>query len=63
MFESGCRVGQEYKQAWDLMRQEAVKGAAFLDEDLDGQLAVSAEGAGNGSSTGARGRLLLSRGR
>ena len=59
MFKSGCRVGQEYKHAWDLMRQEAVQGAAFLDEDLDGQLAVAAEGAGNGSSTGATRKAVV----
>ena len=59
MFEFGCRVGQEYKHAWDLMRQEAVQGAAFLDEDLDGQLAVAAEGAGNGSSTGATRKAVV----
>ena len=59
MFESGCRVGQEYKQAWDLMRQEAVQGAAFLDEDLDGQLAVAAEVAGNGSNTGATRKAVV----
>ena len=30
MLESGCRVGQEYKQAWDLLKHEAEQGSEYL---------------------------------
>ena len=53
MLGSGCRVGHEYEQAWNTMRQEAEQGAAYLEEELEGQLKARAVGAGIGSSTGA----------
>ena len=59
MFQSGCRVGEEYRQAWNIMRQEAEQGAIYLEEELDGQLVAVAEGAGHGSSTGATRKAVV----
>ena len=59
MLESGCRVGQEYKQAWDLLKHEAEQGSEYLEEELEGQLAVAAEGAGNGSRSGATRKAVV----
>ena len=45
MFQSDCRVGEEYKMAWELMRGEAGQGTAYLGEKigkhLGGEEAVS----------------------
>ena len=59
MFGSGCRVGHEYEQAWNTMRQEAEQGAAYLEEELEGQLAARAVGAGIGSTTGATRKAVV----
>ena len=52
MFQSGCRVGEEYKMAWELMREEAGQGTAYLGEELGKHLGAEAAGDGQRSCTG-----------
>ena len=43
MFQSGCRVGEEYKMAWELMREKAGQGTAYLGEEHGKQLEMVRE--------------------
>ena len=42
-----------------MMQEEVTQGAEYLGEDLDGQLAVPAMGAGQGSKTGITRKLVM----
>ena len=49
---SGSRTGEELVWAWDTLRREATESSQYLGKDLDGPLAVTVEGAGQGSTDG-----------
>ena len=59
LISSGCRLGQEFLEAWGVLRNEAVLLAEWLGEDLDGALAQPARGAGMGCVTGATRKLVV----
>jgi hypothetical protein len=59
MISSGCRLGQEFSEAWGALRVEAAQCAEWLDEELDGALAQPVRGAGMGCVTGATRKLVV----
>ena len=59
MLEHGGRMGDEFLQSWGKMRLEAAETAWWLDEELEGPLAIHAQNAGEGSTTGATRRLVM----
>jgi hypothetical protein len=44
MMASGCRTGEEYTWAWDIIRQEATEASQHLDRELGGLLVSEVEG-------------------
>ena len=52
MLESGGRMGEEFKLCGGRMRLEAAEAARWLEEELEGPLAVGAASAGEGSISG-----------
>ena len=59
LISSGCRLGQEFLEAWRAMRDEAVGLTEWLGEELDGALIQSVRGAGLGCVTGATRKLVV----
>ena len=59
MISSGCRLGQEFREAWEVLKREASQCAEWLDEELDGALAQPVRGAGIGCVTGATRKLVV----
>ena len=59
LISSGCRLGQEFREAWGVLRLEASQYAEWLDEELDGALAQPVRGAGKGCVTGAARKLVV----
>jgi hypothetical protein len=59
LISSGCRLGQEFREAWGVLRMEASQCAEWLDEELDGALAQPVRGAGMGCVTGATRKLVV----
>ena len=55
---SGCRTGEEYTWAWDIIRQEATEASQHLDRELGGLLASAVEGAGDGNVDRSSRRIL-----
>ena len=45
MMASGCRTGEEYTWAWEIIRQEATEASQYLDRELEGPLVSVVEGA------------------
>ena len=45
---SGCRTGEEFTWAWEIIRQEANEASQYLDKELEGPLLPEVEGAGDG---------------
>ena len=59
MLEHGGRLGEEFVRSWGKMRIEAAESAQWLEEELEGPLAVHAQDAGEGSTTGATRKLVM----
>ena len=59
LISSGCRLGQEFREAWEVLRMEAVQCAEWLGEELDGCLAQPVSGAGMGCVSGATRKLVV----
>ena len=59
LITSGCRLGQEFQEAWEVLRREASQCAEWLDEELKGALAQPVRGAGMGCVTGATMNLVV----
>ena len=53
LLESGCRTGEELRDLWNTLQEEARQMAGFLGTDLDGPLSIQVEGAGEGSKDGS----------
>ena len=59
LVSSGTRLGQEYRDAWEALKQDAEQCAEWVDEELDGGLAVPVRGAGMGCITGATRKVVV----
>jgi hypothetical protein len=59
MLDNGGRLGEEFKRCWGRMRLEAAQSAQWLDEELEGPLAVDAHSAGEGSTSGGTRRIVM----
>ena len=57
LISSGCKVGEEYARAWDLLQTESRECSEYLGWDFIGHLAV--ENAGEGSSDGGTRRKVV----
>ena len=49
LLEYGLRTDEELRRAWDTLQQRGSEMATFLGEELEGALAQTVEGAGEGS--------------
>ena len=58
LLQSGCRTGRELAAAWETLQQEARQCSTYLDQELEGQLAVQVEGMGGGSVDGSNRRAV-----
>ena len=59
MLEHGGRLGEEFHQSWGKLRLEAAESSRWLEEELEGPLAVMALNAGEESTSGATRRLVM----
>ena len=62
MLEHGGRMGEEFRRCWGSMRLQAAEAAhcaQWLEEEMEGPLAVVAHSAGEGSISGATRRLVM----
>ena len=59
LISSGCRLGQEFREAWGALKNETFLLADWFGEDLDGVLEQSERGVGLGSVTGATRKLVV----
>ena len=59
MLEHGGRIGEEFRRSWGKLRLEAAQSALWLDEDLEGPLAVAAESAGADSTNGSTRKAVM----
>ena len=59
MIENGGRMGEEFQNCWGKMRLEAAEAARWMDEELEGPLAVRADSAGKGSTNGSTRKLVM----
>ena len=50
LLSSGHKEGQELREAWRSMKEEAKEAAEFLGEEVEGVLAKPVEGAGSDSA-------------
>ena len=56
--EFGFRTGEELRNLWNTLQEEATQMNGFLGTELDGPLSVPVEGAGEGSSEGSSRRKI-----
>ena len=59
LLQSGCRTGRELEVSWEILQREARQCSTFLDQDLEGHLAVSVEGVGQGSVDGSTRKAVV----
>ena len=59
MLERGGRLGEEFQLCWGRMRLEAAESARWLEEELEGPLAVVAHSAGEGSLSGGTRKIVM----
>ena len=59
MLERGGRLGEEFQLCWGRMRLEAAESARWLEEELEGPLAVVAHSAGEGSLSGGTRKVVM----
>ena len=59
MFGSGCRLGEEYKLAWEELQQEARQCANWLGKELEEDWWNLQLERGRAASLEVQGRLLL----
>ena len=59
LIESGCRTGAELVRAWAIIEREASGMADFLGQELDGVMAVTVEGVGEGRTDGSTRKKLV----
>ena len=59
LVSSGTRLGQEYREAWEALKQDAEQCAEWVGEELEGGLAVPVRGAGVGCTTGATRKVVV----
>jgi hypothetical protein len=60
LMESGCRTGEELRNLWTTLQEEARQMTTYLGTELQGPLALPVEGAGEGSSDGSTRRRVTS---
>ena len=58
LLESGCRTGEELRDLWNTLQEEARQMTGFLGTELDGPLSIQVEGAGEGSKDGSTRRKV-----
>lgn len=58
LLQSNTRTGAEFKRAWGTLRLEAGQCAAYLGVEVDGLLADTAEGAGQGNTIRQTRRII-----
>ena len=58
LLRSGCRTGRELSGMWSTMQQEAREISQYLEEELEGPLALPVQGAGEESMTGVTRKLI-----
>ena len=61
LLESGCRTGTELARAWESLQREAKDMTDYLGEELEGVLAMTVEGFGEGSTDGSTRRKVVER--
>ena len=59
MLENGGRMGEEFRRCWGKMRLAAAEAARWLEEELEGPLALETDSVGEGSTSGATRRLVM----
>ena len=59
LIRSGCRLGQEFRQAWEALRGEALLCSEWLGEELGGSLGQPVEGVGEGCVTGSTRKMVV----
>ena len=59
MLEHGWRMGEEFRRCWGRMRLQAAEAARWLEEELEGPLAVGTGSVGEGSISGATRKLVM----
>ena len=59
LLDSGCRTGTELVNCWSVLQTEARQCSAFLGQDLEGHLAVQAQGIGGGSVDGSTRKAVV----
>jgi hypothetical protein len=59
MLERGGRMGEEFQRCWGRMRLEAAESARWLEEELEGPLALAAHSAGEGSTSGGTRKIVM----
>ena len=58
LLESGCRTGEELRNLWATLKEEATQITDFLGTELDGPLSIPVEGAGEGNNDGSSRRTI-----
>ena len=59
LIESGCRTGIELVRAWDILEREAKGMADFLGQEVEGVMAVTVDGVGEGRTDGSTRKKLV----
>ena len=59
LLASGCRTGQELREAWDTLQKEAKAMSEFLGANLEEPLCTPTEGLGEGSLDGTTRKRIL----
>ena len=59
LLQSGCRTGRELAASWETLQSEARQCSTFLDQELEGHLAVEVGGIGGGSVDGSTRRAVV----
>ena len=59
MLGSGCREGQELRQVWDRLKEEAEEASHWLLSDVEEVFVTGIEGVGAGSVSGETRRRIV----
>ena len=58
LLESGCRTAVEFRAAWEALQKEYSDMSTYLEQDMEGEMAVKVEGAGGLSTDGSTRRRV-----
>ena len=56
---SGCRLVQEYRDAWEALKLDAEQCGEWVGEELEGGLAAPVSGVDKGCTTGATRKVVV----